>query len=73
MQGAHDIKSYCLGHTSFVTCATFVKGPQGTVLVSGGGDGTIRYRRLLSQWHTCKQYLFMRTNLGHDQALADTS
>ena len=45
MQGAHDIQSYCLGHTSFVTCATFLSRPQGTALISGGGDGTIRYHR----------------------------
>ena len=70
MQGAHDIESYCLGHTSFVTCAIFVKGPEGTVLVTGGGDGTIRYQRMLSPWHACKQCLSIRTNLRHDQALA---
>ena len=48
MQGADDIQSYCLGHTSFVTCATFLSSPEGTVLVSGGGDGTIRYCRTVS-------------------------
>ena len=42
VQGAHEIQSYCLGHTSFVTCAAFLLLPTGTVLVSGAGDGSIR-------------------------------
>ena len=42
MQGAHEIQSYCLGHTSFVTCAAFLTLPNGTLLVSGAGDGSIR-------------------------------
>lgn len=25
MAGAHEIQSYCLGHTSFVTCSAFVQ------------------------------------------------
>ena len=60
MQGAHDIQSYCLGHTSFVTCATFLSSPKGTVLVSGGGDGTIRYCRIASPPHTCQLCPFLR-------------
>lgn len=48
LQGAHDIQSYCLGHTSFVTCAAFLSSPAGTVLVSGAGDGTIRYFHVIA-------------------------
>nr|GMC86557.1 tRNA (guanine-N(7)-)-methyltransferase non-catalytic subunit wdr4 isoform X1 [Ipomoea batatas]GMD68992.1 tRNA (guanine-N(7)-)-methyltransferase non-catalytic subunit wdr4 isoform X1 [Ipomoea batatas] len=44
LNGAHEIQSFCLGHTEFVTCLAFVCNPdfpQG-FLVSGGGDSTIR-------------------------------
>nr|GMD73013.1 tRNA (guanine-N(7)-)-methyltransferase non-catalytic subunit wdr4 isoform X1 [Ipomoea batatas] len=44
LNGAHEIESFCLGHTEFVTCLAFVCNPdfpQG-FLVSGGGDSTIR-------------------------------
>lgn len=47
MQGAHEIQSYCLGHTDFVTSAAFAHTPRSTLLLSGGGDGTVR--RALSQ------------------------
>ena len=63
MQGAHEIQSYCLGHTSFVTCATFLSSPRGTVPVSGGGDGTIRYCRTVSPPHTCRLCPSLRTTL----------
>ncbi|KAL5712570.1 hypothetical protein ACHQM5_014731 [Ranunculus cassubicifolius] len=42
--GAHEIQSFCLGHTEFVTCLTFVnppEEPQG-FLLSGSGDATVR-------------------------------
>lgn len=42
VQGAHEIQSYCLGHTSFVTSCAFVAAPDQTLLASAGGDGTIR-------------------------------
>ncbi|KAL2645446.1 hypothetical protein R1flu_013033 [Riccia fluitans] len=44
LKGAPEIWSYCLGHTSFVTCTAFVgsqtSGQQ--LLVSGSGDSTVR-------------------------------
>ncbi|XP_041018737.1 tRNA (guanine-N(7)-)-methyltransferase non-catalytic subunit wdr4-like [Juglans microcarpa x Juglans regia] len=42
--GAHEIQSFCLGHTEFVSCLAFVSTseyPQG-FLVSGSGDSTVR-------------------------------
>ncbi|XAR61188.1 hypothetical protein NMG60_11034821 [Bertholletia excelsa] len=42
--GAHEIQSFCLGHTEFVSCLAFVCSsnyPQG-FLVSGSGDSTVR-------------------------------
>ncbi|KAF3436276.1 hypothetical protein FNV43_RR23368 [Rhamnella rubrinervis] len=44
LDGAHEIQSYCLGHTEFVSCLAFacnVEYPQG-FLVSGSGDSTVR-------------------------------
>ncbi|GBG75282.1 hypothetical protein CBR_g19915 [Chara braunii] len=63
-RGAHEIQSFCLGHTQFVTCVAFVCDKRsttteidasgnpdsttspppslGALLVSGGGDGTVR-------------------------------
>lgn len=43
--GAPEIESFCLGHRLFVTCVAFV-GPTPArpagLLLSGGGDGTVR-------------------------------
>ncbi|XP_027115440.1 uncharacterized protein [Coffea arabica] len=44
LDGAHEIQSFCLGHTEFVSCLAFVFGqdyPQG-LLISGSGDSTVR-------------------------------
>ncbi|EIE21905.1 YVTN repeat-like/Quino protein amine dehydrogenase [Coccomyxa subellipsoidea C-169] len=41
-RGAHEIQSYCLGHTSFVTACAFVATPEATLLASASGDGTVR-------------------------------
>ncbi|XP_068634912.1 uncharacterized protein [Aristolochia californica] len=41
--GAHEIQSFCLGHTDFVSCLAFVRtgeDPQG-FLLSGSGDSTV--------------------------------
>ncbi|KAH9617708.1 hypothetical protein KSS87_017214 [Heliosperma pusillum] len=43
LNGVHEIQSFCLGHSEFVTCLTFVRTPefpQG-YLVSGSGDATV--------------------------------
>ncbi|KAF8111562.1 hypothetical protein N665_0074s0090 [Sinapis alba] len=44
LQGAHEIQSFCLGHTEFVTCIAFVSNPELTqsYLMSGSGDSTVR-------------------------------
>jgi hypothetical protein len=36
--GAHEIMSFCQGHRNFVTAVALVGG----LVVSGGGDGTLR-------------------------------
>ncbi|KAK6164655.1 hypothetical protein DH2020_001519 [Rehmannia glutinosa] len=44
VNGAHEIQSFCLGHTEFVSCIAFVSSQdcaQG-LLVSGSGDSTVR-------------------------------
>lgn len=44
LDGAHEIQSFCLGHTEFVSCLAFVCNedcPQGN-LISGSGDSTVR-------------------------------
>ncbi|KAL9659737.1 hypothetical protein QQ045_024546 [Rhodiola kirilowii] len=57
LDGAHEIQSFCLGHTEFVSCITFVSSPdhpQG-FLVSGSGDSTVRLWDIMSGklLHTC--------------------
>lgn len=50
LDGAHEIQSFCLGHTEFVTCLAFICTPdclQG-ILVSGGGDSTVRMWDIIS-------------------------
>eukprot|EP00884_Botryococcus_braunii_P023030 jgi/Botrbrau1/9410/Bobra.0252s0035.1 len=42
MQGCAEIEDFCLGHTAFVTCCAFLGPPQRRLLVTGGGDGTLR-------------------------------
>ncbi|TVU45059.1 hypothetical protein EJB05_04529 [Eragrostis curvula] len=43
LKGAHEIQSFCLGHTHFVSCIAFthISGGQ-SFLLSGGGDSTVR-------------------------------
>ncbi|KAG7673529.1 hypothetical protein Ndes2526B_g03018 [Nannochloris sp. 'desiccata'] len=42
LQGCHDIQCFGFGHTDFVSCSAFVQQGDDEVLVSGGGDGTLR-------------------------------
>ncbi|RVX20460.1 tRNA (guanine-N(7)-)-methyltransferase non-catalytic subunit wdr4 [Vitis vinifera] len=44
LDGAHEIQSFCLGHTEFVSCLAFVCAPDYPegFLVSGSGDSTVR-------------------------------
>ncbi|XVE77807.1 hypothetical protein DITRI_Ditri13aG0092100 [Diplodiscus trichospermus] len=50
LDGAHEIQSFCLDHTEFVSCLAFICTPnclQG-ILVSGGGDSTVRMWDVIS-------------------------
>lgn len=50
LDGAHEIQSFCLGHTEFVSCIAFLctpEYPQG-FLVSGSGDSTVRMWDIIS-------------------------
>ncbi|GLT36350.1 hypothetical protein SLA2020_107340 [Shorea laevis] len=50
LDGAHEIQSFCLGHTEFVSCLAFIctlDHPEG-FLVSGSGDSTIRLWDIIS-------------------------
>ncbi|XVF80812.1 hypothetical protein PTKIN_Ptkin15bG0105300 [Pterospermum kingtungense] len=50
LDGAHEIQSFCLGHTEFVSCLAFISTSdclQG-FLVSGGGDSTVRLWDIIS-------------------------
>ncbi|XP_006366671.1 tRNA (guanine-N(7)-)-methyltransferase non-catalytic subunit wdr4 isoform X1 [Solanum tuberosum] len=42
--GAHEIQSFCLGHSEFVSCLAFIcsQDSQQWYLLSGGGDSTVR-------------------------------
>jgi WD40 repeat protein len=44
LEGAHEIQSFCLGHSEFITCTAFVSTPELTqgYLMSGSGDSTVR-------------------------------
>lgn len=43
LKGAHEIQSFCLGHTDFVSCIAFTRISENqSFLVSGGGDSTVR-------------------------------
>ncbi|KAI4349489.1 hypothetical protein L6164_010072 [Bauhinia variegata] len=50
INGAHEIQSFCLGHTEFVSCVAFVQAqdyPHG-LLISGSGDSTVRLWDIVS-------------------------
>ncbi|KAJ8899294.1 hypothetical protein K2173_018268 [Erythroxylum novogranatense] len=58
LDGAHEIQSFCLGHSEFVSCLAFictVDYPQG-FLLSGSGDSTVRLWEIDSGslLHTCE-------------------
>ncbi|KEH23786.1 tRNA (guanine-N(7))-methyltransferase subunit WDR4 [Medicago truncatula] len=44
LNGAHEIQSFCLGHTEFVSCLAFVPAQENphSLLLSGSGDSTVR-------------------------------
>ncbi|KAK7285321.1 hypothetical protein RJT34_20088 [Clitoria ternatea] len=58
LNGAHQIQSFCLGHTEFVSCLAFVQGQEfpDSLLLSGSGDSTVRLWDIISGalLHTCE-------------------
>jgi WD40 repeat protein len=42
LQGCHEIQCFGFGHTDFVSCSAFVQQGENEVLISGGGDGSLR-------------------------------
>lgn len=42
MEGAHEIQSYCFGHTKFVSSAAFIESNGIEIIVTGGGDGCLK-------------------------------
>lgn len=69
LQGAHEIQSFCLGHTDFVSALSFVSSsnhPSG-FLLSGSGDGTVR------MWDFISGSLLDTCEVGLQAGLADSS
>ncbi|XP_078430916.1 transducin/WD40 repeat-like superfamily protein isoform X2 [Wolffia australiana] len=58
LEEAHEIQSFCLGHTDYVTCLSFISSPDSDqpFLLSGSGDSTVRLWDFLSgcQLDTCE-------------------
>ncbi|XP_056162714.1 uncharacterized protein LOC130136641 [Syzygium oleosum] len=44
LDGAHEIQTFCLGHSEYVSCLDFIRSPDYPhgLLVSGSGDSTVR-------------------------------
>ncbi|GAB2215305.1 hypothetical protein Droror1_Dr00019688 [Drosera rotundifolia] len=44
LAGAHEIQSFCLGHSEYVSCLVFVQSSDQcqSYLLSGSGDSTVR-------------------------------
>ncbi|KAF8981309.1 tRNA (guanine-N(7)-)-methyltransferase non-catalytic subunit trm82 [Entomortierella lignicola] len=65
----HNIETYCLGHTSFVTTIKVLPGVSQKYLLSGAGDGTIRIWEFLKGQEI--QTFGLREALGMPPAEAD--
>ncbi|GAQ84245.1 WD repeat containing protein [Klebsormidium nitens] len=61
LAGAPEIQSFCLGHTSYLTAALFLPGG---LLVSAGGDGTLRL------WQPQMGELLQTLRLAGEQEIA---
>ena len=46
LQGANEIRSYCVGHTQFVSCSAFISQEDVSLLATGSGDGSVRHGRV---------------------------
>ncbi|KAF9940462.1 tRNA (guanine-N(7)-)-methyltransferase non-catalytic subunit trm82 [Mortierella alpina] len=65
----HNIETYCLGHTSFVTTIKVLPGASQKYLISGAGDATIRIWEFLKGQEV--QTFNIREALGMPPAEAD--
>ncbi|XP_021762722.1 tRNA (guanine-N(7)-)-methyltransferase non-catalytic subunit wdr4-like [Chenopodium quinoa] len=69
LKGVHEIQSFCLGHSEFVSCLTFVHNsdfPQG-FLVSGSGDSTV------CMWDVTSGSLLCTSDVGREANLSEES
>ncbi|XP_047326996.1 tRNA (guanine-N(7)-)-methyltransferase non-catalytic subunit wdr4 [Impatiens glandulifera] len=69
LKGANEIQSYCLGHTQFVSCLSFIyttESPDG-ILVSGSGDSTVR------AWDILTGSLLATFDVGAEAGLVDSN
>ncbi|KNA23757.1 hypothetical protein SOVF_022210 [Spinacia oleracea] len=69
LKGVHEIQSFCLGHSEFVSCLTFVCNPnfpQG-FLVSGSGDSTV------CLWDVTSGSLLCTSEVGREANLSEES
>ncbi|KAF3322868.1 tRNA (guanine-N(7)-)-methyltransferase non-catalytic subunit wdr4 [Carex littledalei] len=69
LKGAHEIQSFCLGHTDFVSCLTFVctQDQSKGFLLSGGGDLTVRL------WDYSNGTLLYTCALGNEAGILEAS
>ncbi|KAJ8425895.1 hypothetical protein Cgig2_033168 [Carnegiea gigantea] len=67
LNGVHEIQSFCLGHSEFVSCLTFVHNsafPEG-FLVSGSGDSTV------CLWDVTSGSLLCKSEVGREADLSE--
>ncbi|KAL7112921.1 hypothetical protein ACP275_04G031500 [Erythranthe tilingii] len=69
LNGAHEIQSFCLGHTDFVSCLAFVhcQDSANQLLVSGSGDSTVRL------WDYASGSLLDTCDVGAKAGLLDSN
>lgn len=69
VKGVHEIQSFCLGHSEFVSCLTFVHNsdfPQG-FLLSGSGDSTV------CLWNATSGSILCTSEVGREANLSEES
>lgn len=67
LKGVHEIQSFCLGHSEFVSCLTFMRNsdfPEG-FLVSGSGDSTV------CLWDVKSGSLLCKSEVGKEAGLSE--